>query len=327
MSDEIEVAFERIYNLPASVRELVRATGRKRPELRVWADVGSDERSKRMWLADAVLSYFIGCAFERWDITAIDEDYPVIHNLTLDAPVPRHSCGSMYARCADAATGSSFIVDDPASNATDIVGIVHRFFEHAWGALAESVEKDVCETLGVEDLREYFQRTGKGGFWDAHLSRYTSTRRGAPIYWLLQSSKKNYAIWLYYHRLDKDLLFKALVNYVEPKIRLETSRLDSLRSQKATVGESSREAKRLAKDVERQEDFIAELRDFEDKLRRAANLYLEPDLNDGVVLNIAPLHELVPWKEAKKCWDELMAGQYEWSSIGKQLRQKGLVKC
>src|SRR4029077_12137566 len=35
----------------------------------------------------------------------------------------------------------------------------------------------------------------------------------APIYWLLQSSKKNYALWLYYHRLDKDILFKALDNF------------------------------------------------------------------------------------------------------------------
>ena len=25
-------------------------------------------------------------------------------------------------------------------------------------------------------------------------------------------------------------------------------------------------------------------------------------------------------------WDELLKGEYEWSSIGKQLRQKGLVK-
>ena len=38
---------------------------------------------------------------------------------------------------------------------------------------------------------------------------------------------------------------------------------------------------------------------LDDKLRRAANLHLDPDLNDGVVLNIAPLWELVPWKEAK----------------------------
>ena len=59
---------------------------------------------------------------------------------------------------------------------------------------------------------------------------------------------------------------------------------------------------------------------------RAANPHLESELNDGVVLNIAPLWELVPWKEARKYWDELMEGKYEWSSIGKQLREKGLVK-
>jgi hypothetical protein len=34
---------------------------------------------------------------------------------------------------------------------------------------------------------------------------------------------------------------------------------------------------------------------------------------------------LVPWKEAKSKWNELLAGKYEWSSIGKQLREKGLV--
>jgi hypothetical protein len=33
-----------------------------------------------------------------------------------------------------------------------------------------------------------------------------------------------------------------------------------------------------------------------------------PGADFPVVLNIAPLHELVPWKEAKKYWDELLAG-------------------
>ena len=50
--------------------------------------------------------------------------------------------------------------------------------------------------------------------------------------------------------------------------------------------------------MQRQEQFVFELQDFSDKLRRAADLRLEPDLNDGVVLNIAPLWELVAWKEA-----------------------------
>ena len=44
------------------------------------------------------------------------------------------------------------------------------------------------------------------------------------------------------------------------------------------------------------------------------------------MLTHSALWELVPWKLAKSYWEELMEGKYEWSSIGKQLRQKGLVK-
>jgi hypothetical protein len=34
----------------------------------------------------------------------------------------------------------------------------------------------------------------------------------------------------------------------------------------------------------------------------------------------------VPWNEARKYWDELLEGKYEWSAIGKQIGEKGLVK-
>ena len=217
--------------------------------------------------------------------------------------------------------------DDEGSDA-DIVRLIRSADELIpKNRAGEGTEVQLCRDLGVKSLREYLRRSGKGGFWDDHVNRYKAKRgRKAPIYWLIQSAKKNYALWLYYHRLDKDLLFKALVKYVEPKIRLETSLLETLIRQKAAAGDTSKEAKRFAKELERQEDLLSELRDFEEKLRRAANLHLAPDLNDGVGLNIAPLYELVPWIEAKKCWEQLLEGQYDWSSISKQLRQKGWVK-
>jgi hypothetical protein len=217
------------------------------------------------------------------------------------------------------------IIPGDPDHPDDIVRRIRWVLELILQEQAEAIEKEICEILRVKQLRDYFQKPGIGGFWDDHVRRYSKSRRKAPIYWLLQSSKKNYALWLYYHRLDKDILFKALLNYVEPKIRLEENRLETLRAQRVEAGTSGRGAKKLAKDMDQQEEFISELRDFEEKLRRVANLHLAPDLNDGVVLNIAPLRELVPWKEAKSYWDELLAGKYKWSSIGKQLREKGIV--
>jgi hypothetical protein len=216
------------------------------------------------------------------------------------------------------------LVDDP-DHSDDIIRRVRDALELIWKDRTDAIEKEACEILGVPDLRDYFRKPGPGGFWDDHIKRYSKSRRKAPIYWLLQSSKKNYALWIYYHRLDKDILFKVLLNYVEPKVRLVSSQLTAVRGQLQQTTDDGRLTtdKRRAKEAERLEGFLSELQDFEDKLRRAANLHLEPELNDGVVLNIAPLWELVPWKEARSYWDDLMDGKYEWSSIGKQLRVKG----
>lgn len=285
----------------------------------------------------SIVSFWFGVIMGRWDIAYLVNGPPPIRQLDAFNSLPL--CPPAMLKGEDGLPAEhipnsyplsisldGIIVDDP-NHPNDIIRQVREAIEIVWKNQGEAIEKEACEILGVRELRDYFLKPGKGGFWDDHVSRYSKSRRKAPIYWLLQSSKKNYAIWLYYHRLDKDLFFKALVNYVEPKLRVEISRIETLRSQKAVAGESGKKAKLLAKEIERQEDFISELRDFEDKLRRAANLHLEPDLNDGVVLNIAPLYDLVPWNEAKKYWDELLAGKHEWSSIGKQLHQKGLVKC
>lgn len=295
-----------------------------------------------------LISHAVGCVVGRWDVRYA-AGLTVYPNLPGPfEPLPASPPGMLQNadRVPVRVTTNGYplhikhdgIIPDDPDHSDDIVRRVREVLELIWKDRAEAIEKESCEILGVEELRNYFRRPGKGGFWDDHVSRYSKSRRKAPIYWLLQSSKKNYGLWLYYHRLDKDILFKARQNYVEPKIRLEQTRLDSLRSQKTALGAAAKGAKKIEKDIERQEALLGELNDFADKLERAAKLNVgkeeklnsdvvyDPDLNDGVVLNIAPLWELVPWKEAKNYWEELLEGKYEWSSMGKLLRKKGLVK-
>jgi hypothetical protein len=292
-----------------------------------------DPTDIKVW-AERFFMWIIGVVFGRWDARYVIGGLPPPAHpdpfallpicppgmLTAQDGLPAKEAPSDYPLRIE---WDGIVVDD-ADHASDIVRRVREVLELIWKDRADVIEKEACDILCVKELRDYFRKPGSGGFWDDHVSRYSKSRRKAPIYWLLQSGKKNYALWLYYHRLDKDILFKALVNYVEPKIRLEDDRLKTLRTQRA--GASGKAAKQLDRQIEKQDAFLAELRDFEEKLRRAANLHLDPDLNDGVVLNISPLWELVPWKEAKAYWQELLAGEYEWSTIGKQLRGKGLVK-
>jgi hypothetical protein len=286
----------------------------------------------------AIISYGCGVSFGRWDLRhalgeSVTQQLPApLESLTVCPPGMLQGPDGMPAKPEDIpsdypirANWDGILVDDTEYE-SDVVRRVRDVLEVIWKDRAEDIEQEACDILRVGGLRDYFRKPGNGGFWTDHVKLYSKSRRKAPIYWYLRSSKGNYGLWLYYHRLDKDILFKALLNYAEPKMRLEEDRLTTLRSRKDAAGSSGREAKQLEKDIDRQEQFISELRDFADKLRRVADLHLEPDLNDGVVLNIAPLHELVPWKEAKKYWDELMDGKYEWSTIGKQLREKRLVQ-
>ena len=286
-------------------------------------------------LVKDLLSYGLGVVVGRWDIR-IGRDPSLAPKIEgpFD-PLPVCSLGMLVgadglpARPDDILDidyplridWDGILVDEP-THADDVVGRIREVFHLLWGNQADVIELEVSSILGVKQLRDYFRNPK--GFFEHHIKRYSKSRRKAPIYWLLQSPKRNFAIWLYYQRLDPDILFKALVNYVEPKIRLEEDRLHGLDVQRGTTAAGG-ETRRLERAIEQQETLLSDLHEFRDRLGRAARLHLRPDLNDGVILNIAPLHELVPWKEAKRSWDELMAGKYEWSTIGQQLREKGLV--
>ncbi|MBC8447736.1 MAG: hypothetical protein H8D78_08305 [Chloroflexi bacterium] len=218
-------------------------------------------------------------------------------------------------------------MDDP-THPSDVVTRVRGVLSLLWGdaagsADADAIEREACDILGVRTLSDYF-RDPRRGFFAFHIKRYSKSRRKAPIYWLLQSERRNYAIWLYTHRLDRATLYAAGRDYGDAKVKLERTCLEELKQGVEALQGSAR--KRREREIERQDRLVAEVADFRQRLDAVALLNLSPDLNDGVVISIAPLRELVPWGEAQKTWDKLVAGEYPWSTMARQMRERGLVK-
>ena len=243
----------------------------------------------------------------------------------LDLPPPIESpiSNTQYPQVA----WDGILVDDP-THPSDVVTRVRGVLSLLWGdaagsADADAIEREACDILGVRTLSDYF-RDPRRGFFAFHIKRYSKSRRKAPIYWLLQSERRNYGIWLYYHRLDDAMLYAAARNYADVKVALEQGHLEEM--QQGVEALSGSAQKRREREIERQQKLVAEVTEFRAQLDAVALLNLPPDLNDGVVISIAPLRELVPWGEAQKTWDKLVAGEYPWSTMARQMRERGLVK-
>ncbi|HOV88346.1 MAG TPA: hypothetical protein PLM79_18465, partial [Syntrophobacteraceae bacterium] len=187
--------------------------------------------------------------------------------------------------------------------------------------------QEACDILGVSDLRDYFRQPA--GFFQDHLKRYSKSRRKAPIYWPLSTASGSYTIWLYYHRLNDQTLYMVVNKYVEPKIAEVQKAVDSMQyaveARERGITDTLLTAHcplptgQLRQQLEDARAFLGELRDLREELLRIAALPYKPDLNDGVIINAAPLHRLFrlrSWaKDTEDCWKKLEKGDYDWAHL------------
>lgn len=275
----------------------------------------------------SLLSYALGCIFGRWDIRTASS----LINLEGFDPFAPLAPGARGALTNDRGLSVSRdevpedypitiqwdgILPDDEGHPSDVVGKIRTVLAHLFPDW-DSIEREACQVLNVRRLRAYLSSR----FFPFHIKQYSKSHRKAPIYWLLQSSRKSYGLWLYYPLLNRDTLYVALRNYVEPKLAHEQEVLGKLKTQYAQAREEgSRSARSLARKVEAQEDLIQEVAAFRDEIKAVADAGYDPDLDDGVLINIAPLHKLVPWKDAAVCYKELKAGKYPWATMYKRYK-------
>ncbi|KHK60932.1 hypothetical protein PI86_01895 [Burkholderia sp. A9] len=257
---------------------------------------------------DSLVSWLVGVSFGRFDPRLATGERAIPSEPEPFDPQPFRSPG-MYPESDEPADRADILVNDEG-HADDLATRVR--------AVAEHVNVDAPENLRAWLAKEFFP---------LHIKMYSKSRRKAPIYWQLATPTASYSVWLYIHAFSNDTFFRVQNDYAVPKLAHEERRLESLASE-LRDGATAAQRKELAA----QESFVEELRAFLEEVKRVASLW-KPNLDDGVIVNFAPLWRLVPqnksWqRELKSIWDALCEGKYDWAHVAMHLWPERVIpKC
>ena len=262
-------------------------------------DDGAAEAELRVARDHTLSSWLVGCAFGRFDRrVATCERRPPPEPEPFD-PLPTRSPGMWPEGEPREIEPPAILVDEP-HHRLDLVAHMTT--------IAEKVKVETPANLRAWLAKEFFP---------LHIKMYSKSRRKAPIYWQLATPSASYSVWLYLHAFTKDTMFHV-EELVNEKVLLEERKANELRND---AGDSPSAAARKA--LAAQESFLEELRGMAEDVRRVKPLW-KPDLDDGVVINFAPLWRLVPqhkpWqKELRETWAALCNGDYDWSHLAMHL--------
>lgn len=270
--------------------------------------------------AQDLLSYHVGCALGRWDVRIGRNPSlaPPLPDL-LD-PVPVCPPGMLLDRdalpAAELPPGypmelppDRVLLDEPGHR-WDIEAAIRQaaeiLFEDPEDVLAE------IETILGRALREHLRRQ----FFKDHLTRYSKSRRQAPIYWHLSVPSRTWGVWVYAPMVTRETLF-AVARHAARRQASGRQIAAGLRADREAGGRG-RSPRELIARIAEEEDLGNELERFGLEVERVAGLGWEPDLDDGLILCAAPLAQLFPaWAAASEERRNLKAGSYRWATVAR----------
>ncbi len=257
-------------------------------------------------VAEDFLAFIVGMLFGRWEGPFPERLDKAGASLALEhLPTP-------WSSRATGAKRSAILLDEPGHD-RDLVPLMEEITVNLPNGSAWLIE--AVDVLGRKSLRNYM----RSHFFRAHLSRYSKSRRKAPIYWPLTVPSGQWGVWVYAPMLSREVLYAvaAVSLHREGHAEAEVARLERERS-----SGTGRSLKTLDNALDSERKLGEELRRFRQEAERIAALGWEPNLDDGITLCAAPLADLFPmWTEPAQYRKELRAGKLGWSTVSKWAKQ------
>ncbi|WP_312102857.1 BREX-1 system adenine-specific DNA-methyltransferase PglX [Pygmaiobacter massiliensis] len=167
----------------------------------------------------------------------------------------------------------------------DIVVRFVEFVRTVYGneTLSENLNfiADALYPTGNGSAQEKIRRYFLNDFYKDHLKIYQKR----PIYWLLDSGKKDgFKALFYLHRYDKYTIARVRTDYLHPlqrKYEAEIKQLEML----ATATDNARDKAAYRKEIDALQAKIDECRTYDQVVSHIAHQQIELDLDDGVKVN------------------------------------------
>ena len=172
----------------------------------------------------------------------------------------------------------------------DIVEKLKEFIKYVYG---EENLKDnlnfIAEALGNKDnksaeeiIRAYFIKD----FYSDHLQRYQKR----PIYWLMNSGKKNaFSCLFYMHRYEPLTVARVRADYLIPYQEMLENKRKFIERQLSDDDISAKEKKNIEKQLKELDTLLKELREYANEVKHIAEQKISLDLDDGVNVNYEKL--------------------------------------
>lgn len=230
---------------------------------------------------NSFLSYFIGCTFGRY---SLDEEGLIYAGGEFDP--------SRYKTFAADEDNIVPILEESYFE-DDIVKRFEEFLTVTFSAETLEENLDFIADALVRRKNETASETIRRYLMNEFYKNHTQIYKKRPIYWLFTSGKeKAFNCLVYMHRYDKTTLSRIRTDYLhETQSRYDVQRQDLINIIEGDY--TTREINAAKKKLTSLDKKIAELKEYDEVLHHMADMQIEIDLDDGVVVNYAKFKGLV----------------------------------